>query len=65
MRLTAPVGGPWNGMSPKTPQRPFRSLLLLVALAAVVFCAALSIGSSGIGVRSSVDLNTEVYSERG
>jgi len=41
-------------MSPHTPQHPWRRLLLLVALAAVVFCAALSIGSSGIGVRAAL-----------
>src|SRR5580692_2320242 len=41
-------------MSPKTPQRPWRSLLLLAALAALVFCAALSIGSSGIGMRATL-----------
>src|SRR5258708_40226027 len=47
MRLTA--------MLPRTAQRiPVRRLALLVALAALVFVAALLSGSSGIGVRAAL-----------
>jgi iron complex transport system permease protein len=42
-------------MLKSTDRSPWRSLLLLAVLAAAVFCAALLIGSSGIGIRRALN----------
>src|SRR5579862_2376636 len=54
MRLTAPPGGRTPMSFNSAARAPLRSLLLLAVLAALVFCTALLIGSSGIGVRQAL-----------